>query len=213
MIRAALPKLRGMLGALIVGAVGWLAVARLGMHGAGGSAAAHMGMHVALMSVIAPLVAWWAIGCGMRPRGSLGESLLGATAAQAALLYLWHLPPGLRLAMEAPSAMAVMQLSLLGAATWFWCTIFGSLPARRWGALAALLVTGKVFCLLGVLLVLAPRPLYAAVALEDQQLAGLIMLAACPLTYLGAALVVTLRGLGGLFRARSPVPVREPAVR
>ena len=73
-----------------------------------------------------------------------------------------------------------------------------SLPdARRWHAIPALLLTGKLVCLLAVLLVFAPRALYGTAhahgvsALDDQHLAGLLMIAACPLSYLVAAIMIT----------------------
>jgi putative membrane protein len=69
----------------------------------------------------------------------------------------------------------------------------------------ALLLTGKLTCLLAVLLVFAPRALYPHAALADQQFAGLLMLAACPLSYLGAALVITLR-IVGVSGAAAPAP-------
>ena len=51
---------------------------------------------------------------------------------------------------------------LLLAALCFW-TLLLSLPdARRWHAVAALLLTGKLVCLLAALLVFAPRALYGA---------------------------------------------------
>ena len=77
-----------------------------------------------------------------------------------------------------------------------------SLPEpRRWHALPALLLTGKLVCLLAALLVFAPRALYGAShqhaalmqPLDDQQLAGLLMIAACPLSYLVAAVVITVQ--------------------
>jgi len=70
-------------------------------------------------------------------------------------------------------------------------------------AVAALLITGKLFCLMAALLIFAPRALYAGaeaggashVKVSDQQLAGLIMAVICPLAYVGSAVVVTTRWL------------------
>ena len=87
-------------------------------------------------------------------------------------------------------------------------------------------MTAKLFCLLGALLVLAPRPIYAAhsgphhpvvpsglTALEDQQLAGLLMLAACALTYVAAGAIIAARWLRELVaQGTSPhgaSPVRQ----
>ena len=68
---------------------------------------------------------------------------------------------------------------------------------ERWHGVLGLLVTGKLSCLLAALLVFAPRPLYphrpsrSAMSLADQQLAGLLMLTACPLSYVVAGIVMT----------------------
>lgn len=143
-------------------------------------------------------------------RPHLTGSLLAATAAQILALYAWHLPAGMQVSLASPAGMVVTQLTLLGVAIWFWGAVFASLTTRRWHAVAALMATAKLFCLLGVLLVFAPRALYApvlsAAALEDQQSAGLLMLAVCPLTYLAAGFLATIGGLGGALQigARAP---------
>ena len=83
---------------------------------------------------------------------------------------------------------------------------FGAaLGIGRWRGLLALILTAKLFCLLGVLLVFAPRFLYPglslphaaghvmAASLADQQLAGLLMLVVCPASYLAAGVVIAAR--------------------
>ena len=65
----------------------------------------------------------------------------------------------------------------------------------------ALMVSAKLFCLLGILMILAPRALYAghhgaAIDLADQHLAGLLMITACPLTYLALATFLAARWIG-----------------
>jgi putative membrane protein len=103
-------------------------------------------------------------------------------------------------AMASMLRMVVMQVSLLMIATAFWTAVFARYRCSGWQAIVAVLVTGKLFCLLGALLVFSPRPLYAPelVSFADQQLAGLIMLTACPLTYVGVAFAMTLVGLRNL---------------
>jgi putative membrane protein len=85
-----------------------------------------------------------------------------------------------------------MQLSLCAAAAIFWLAVLSQRSAALWRAMLALLLTSKLYCLLGVLLLFAPVSLYSEVdlshghathALEDQQMAGLLMLLACPPTY------------------------------
>jgi putative membrane protein len=88
--------------------------------------------------------------------------------------------------------------------------------AFRWRALFALLLTGKLFCLLGALLVFAPRLLYGdpaaghawhtpetGDALADQHLGGLLMLAVCPLTYVLAGVIIAAQWLRDLARTNA----------
>ena len=81
-------------------------------------------------------------------------------------------------------------------------------------ALSALLVTAKLSCLLGALFIFAPRPLYAGYlasngiqtdgsALEDQHVAGLLMLTAYTFSYIGAAVVIVARWLSEVEKAPS----------
>jgi putative membrane protein len=111
--------------------------------------------------------------------------------------------------MSNPAIMLTMGASLTAAATWFWLAIYAAPATGRWGGIFALLVTGKLFCLLGALLVFAPRSLFVAMmpgadvvampeSLADQQLAGLVMLVACPLIYITAGVVLASRWFLGM---------------
>ncbi len=111
-----------------------------------------------------------------------------------------------------------MQSSLLLAALLFWYSVI--FAEARWYSLLALLTTGKLFCLLGALLTFAPRPIYPQLrelyaqaghfpvetALSDQQLAGLLMLVACPLIYVLASVVLAARWLLEWSDHSSPLP-------
>jgi putative membrane protein len=95
---------------------------------------------------------------------------------------------------------------LLLSSVWFWLAIFDRTGARLRGKVAALLLTGKLFCLYAVLLTFAPRVLYgdaARIDLADQQLAGLLMITACPLTYVLAAVVLISRWFRDLCEAQN----------
>lgn len=164
----------------------------------------HMTEHIAIMNVAAPVLAL-AIHRRGRQMATDGRSLLLATCAQLTALFGWHVPAALS-AVHASSALhIVMQVTLLAAALWFWTMIVAQVRASRWRAIVALLITGKLVCMLGAVLTFAPRPLYAfgpghpaahvAETLTDQQLAGLLMLAACPLTYVLAGVVIAARWL------------------
>lgn len=153
----------------------------------------HMMIHIMVMNLLAPLVILL-LPVGWR-QGRLvqGRALALATAVQMGLLWGWHLPSALTAALHAPALMAAMHVSLFLAALWFWASIATAWRQRQWTPLAALLVSGKLFCLLGLMLVFATRPLYAeagalhglspVAVLVDQQQAGLLMLIACPIVY------------------------------
>ena len=155
--------------------------------------------HIALMTIAAPVLASW-LRKQVRSATELAgmTSLLAATALQAVLFIAWHSPPGL--AMADQGGDGVMQATLFFSSLWFWLAIFNQDGKHSWRAVAALLLTGKLFCLIAVLLTFAPRVLYVSGAmapdlamtadLADQQLAGLMMITVCPLTYVLAAVVL-----------------------
>jgi len=168
-----------------------------------GPLSAGMAGHILLMNFLAPVAAVWAARSYpalVRPF----RSLAAPTLAQLLLLWGWHAPPTLAAAMDRPGLHLAMQGSLLLAALWFWSAVTNAMAGGQWRAIAALLVTSKLFCLLGVLLTFASYAIYPAMThhglqaldpLADQQLAGLLMLVACPLSYLVAAVVVASRWL------------------
>ncbi|MEX2628972.1 MAG: cytochrome c oxidase assembly protein [Tistlia sp.] len=166
----------------------------------------HMTVHLALMGLAAPLLAFLLLRQLRLPGRALAlvGSLTLASTLQVVLLWGWHLPGLLEPVLARPALHLLMQGSLLLGATWFWLAILSCRGAGRWRSILALLITGKLFCLLGVLLVFAPRALYAfgqghlAPALADQQLAGLLMLTFCPLTYVAAGVAVAARWLSDL---------------
>jgi putative membrane protein len=167
-----------------------------------------MTMHLVLMNAVAPLLALTIAAMRrLPPISASGRSLMAASLVQLALLWGWHAPTAVAAAHRLPALTALAMLSLSAAALWFWLAVILDRSAMRWRALLALLLTGKLFCLLGVLLVLAPRVLYGAAShidLADQQLAGLLMVVACPLSYVVAAVVVAAFGLRDLTRGASP---------
>lgn len=164
----------------------------------------HMARHLLIMNLAAPLLVL--LVPALR-HASFGRALSGATLVQLALLWGWHVPAALTAAMHSPALHLAMEISLLLAAIAFWAGVFA--PGRlAIGEVAlSLLATSKLFCLLGILLVFAPRPLYPAMpghgpagsvadALAGQHLAGLLMLIACPVSYIGAAIGLAWRWLG-----------------
>ncbi|PLU83218.1 cytochrome C oxidase assembly protein [Sinorhizobium medicae] len=154
-----------------------------------GPLAAHMAVHILLMNIVAPLAAL-----------GLSRVLQNSRAISGRLLGL---------ALESSSVHLVMNGSLFLSALLFWWAVLYFRGERSWQPIAALLVTSKLYCLLAVLFVFAPRTLYPDFAsshlghgvggpstgLADQQLAGLIMLVACPVTYVLAGVMIAARWL------------------
>lgn len=185
----------------------------------------HMAAHIVVMNIAAPfLVILFRRVAVIAPNPASARWIGPATAVQIALLWGWHLPAPLAFAYAVLGALMLMHVSLFGAALWFWWTVLEEAESARWRALGALLITGKVFCLLGVLLTFAPRALFVRAAelclgagtaagslLQDQQLAGLLMLVACPLTYVLAGVVIAARWLGDIER-RGPSLLPDPSV-
>jgi putative membrane protein len=173
-----------------------------------GHLSSQMLVHILLMNAVAPLIALalrhrWLTATGLRGR------LFLAMSAQLVLLWAWHSPPALDAVSQSPIHHLAMQASLLICATWFWSAVFFVRDDGRWKPIVALLLTSKMFCLLGVLLVFAPRVLYPNLlsahgghvlpaTLADQQLAGLLMLVACPATYVLAGVVIAARWFGDM---------------
>lgn len=168
-----------------------------------GAISSHMLQHIVLMNVLVPA---WALFAPQRfRRANLWRSWPWATALQIVLLWGWHAPGILPLAMANPLLMLAMHLSLIAAAAWFWLSIVSMPKDGGWRGIFALLITGKLFCLLGALLVFSPNLLFkftasghhgyhaAGTTLDDQHLAGLLMLIACPLTYVGIGVILASR--------------------
>jgi putative membrane protein len=160
--------------------------------------------HVLLVAVAAPLIA------ASLP-AQRRSHLAAATLVQAAVFWSWHAPAAYSLALSSGAAYWLMQLSLLGSATWFWLALRSvSAPAAVAGLLIAMVAMG----LLGALITFAGQPLYAphlattAVwglsPLEDQQAAGLIMWAPASAIYLTVALIVLGRWIGPGRRVEAP---------
>jgi putative membrane protein len=167
-------------------------------------------LHILLMNVAAPAAAFLC-----RPRmpaamSSLGRCIGFAAGLQVAALWAWHLPQAMTFGVGSTAGSTVMHLMLLAVAVWFWTCVIAAAGPQRWRALGALLISGKLVCFLGVLLVFSPRPLYSlhegghlAADLEpiaDQQLAGILMLISCPLVYVFASIVLAVRWLAEIDR-------------
>jgi putative membrane protein len=177
-----------------------------------GPLSAHMALHIALMNIAAPFAAIALLRASSRQPNHPAALLWMATGLQIVLLWAWHAPPAQLATVESMSISVLMHASLFAAALGFWTSLMSVPLNNRWQAIFALLVTGKLACLLGGLLVFAPRTLYATHAhgghvtlsmLDDQQLAGLLMLAACPLSFVIAGIVLAAQMMAELSRKSS----------
>ena len=110
------------------------------------------------------------------------------------LIWGWHSPPALAAAATDPVVSAAMHAGLFASALLFWASVLAFDGDSRWRAVLLLLLTGKLFCLLGLLFTFAPASLFALpvqVELADQQLAGVLMIVACPATYVLAGGIIS----------------------
>ena len=160
------------------------------MHEMGLSLTAQMAVHILAMNVAAPALILFLHNKGILPRRRL-TGLTLAAVVQIAAIWVAH-APGV-IAHATIAGMLLLHIALFAIALWFWQEVLAADGDRRWRAALALLMTAKIFCLLGALMVFAPHAFMAAV--EHQQAAGLLMLVACPITYLLAAGVITRRWL------------------
>ena len=183
------------LGAVAVAAVGALSLWLVTF----GPLATQMAVHIGLMSVAAPAAAVFLVRAGV-VRAAGARWLWQATVVQLLLLWGAHAPAVHQAIMTTPMLQSALWAALFLSALAFWLCLASPRPDPRWREILALLLTGKLACLLAALLVFAPRPLYAvghhAADLNDQQLAGLLMLAACPLSYIVAAIVLAVQMMG-----------------
>lgn len=148
--------------------------------------------HLAVMNILAPVLALTL----PQPEESRRGALLAPATLQLVVLWAWHTPTLQQLAAASALAQTGLMAMLAGSAVWFWHAVIGAARAGEWQALGALLLTGKLACLLGALLIFAPRDLYGlpglALALcitgpsslDDQQLAGLLMVASPKMAFL-----------------------------
>jgi putative membrane protein len=157
-----------------------------------------MALHIATMNVLAPLAAVFLLRrfpaiCS----GATAKGLWLATLLQMGLLWAWHSPPVYSASAGSMPIEIAAHAALFLSALLFWTSVVAS--PSPWSAMLALLVNGKLACLLGALLIFAPRVLIctsqpdaalSTVGIDDQHLAGLLMIAACPLSYVLTAVLL-----------------------
>jgi putative membrane protein len=211
-----------------LGGLGWLLP---------GPFSAHMAMHMAVVAVAAPLLAFGVAGSALDParRFPAVFAVVPASIAELILVWGWHTPALHHAARHSALALLLEQGSFLLSGVWLWASAVGGDRHERGGAgILALLLTCMHMTLLGALLALPPRAVYdhpvtarasaqhaahgAAVTgreptalspLQDQHLGGAIMIVLGGASYLCGGLWLAV----GLVRRRAgaagarPLPV------
>lgn len=157
-----------------------------------------------------------------RPPWRLLARLPIAASVHSIVVWLWHVPLAFQAALENEFMHAVEHFSLFGSALLFWWGVIhsGRRGYSRYGSgILSLFLVAMHTKLLGVLIAFAPAPLYTAYAagaspwglstLEDQQLAGLIMLLPCEIVYLLAGLTLMAAWLTTTEPYQGRLPRRE----
>lgn len=172
-----------------------------------GAFSAHMSMHMLVVAVAAPLLVLGIAGGQLDPvrlRPRLFAPI-PASFVELIVVWVWHAPTFHHAARSHPLFLYLEQTTFLAAGLLLWLSVLGggaSRTANRTGmGIVALLLTSMHMTLLGALLALSPRPLYAHMAalasmtpIEDQHLGGAIMLVIGGASYLlgGVCLMFTL---------------------
>ena len=204
---------------------------------ADGSFAWHMGQHLLLMLIAAPLLALAnthlvsLFALAMSPRRLFGRVFSGIPGVRlaaadrrgpflAALLFalglwLWHAPRMYDTALENAPIHTLEHLTFLITSAVFWRMVLNA-GDRRLDAGSAILLTvivGLQANLLAALIVLAPSPIYSVYAmndLADQQVGGILMLVPASLVFVAATVIAIGRLVrsGETQRRGRPTPKR-----
>jgi putative membrane protein len=178
----------------------------------------HMAQHMLLIVVAAPLLALASVGVALltalpaRVRVPVGRTFAAggrlrrlrdgltavalATALHGLVIWAWHAPVLYQAALEDDLVHWLEHLTMLGSAVLFWWSAISGGRGQALGrgaGVAALFLAMLHTGFMGILITLAPQPLYEGyltvapfglTALEDQQLAGIVMLVPGGLAYL-----------------------------
>jgi putative membrane protein len=168
---------------------------------------AHMTMHMGVVAVAAPLLTMGVIGGQLDPVRKIPQLFapIPASILEFVAVWAWHAPALHQAARHSTVGLVAEQGTFLLAGLFLWLSACGGEAWCRGPRTAAgvvgLLLTAMHMTLLGALLALSPRPLYAhghgvagLTALEDQHLGGAIMLLVGGVAYLlgGLGLMVGL---------------------
>ncbi len=168
---------------------------------AGASFSAHMAMHMIVVAIASPFLAFGLAGSRLDPVRKWPALFppLPISVVELLIVWAWHAPALHHLARHSVAGLIAEQGTFLLCGLLIWLAAFGGERPRgrgRAGAgVAALLLTSMHMTFLGALLALAPRPLYlhaghlaTLTPLEDQHLGGAIMLIVGGISYLAGGL-------------------------
>lgn len=144
----------------------------------------------------------------------------------ASILWIWHMPGPYQAAVLDDTVHTLEHMAFLAGALLLWWTVLLSVRGSVLGlgsGIFLLFTTGLQEGLLGALLTFSPRPLYPVyetgpglwniTALEDQQLAGLLMWIPGGFIYLSGALLLCYLWLARMARSGPELIRREPTLR
>jgi putative membrane protein len=184
-----------------------------------GAFSAHMTMHMMVVAVATPLIALGISGRRLDPvcRWPRLFAPVPLSMFEFFVVWAWHAPAWHHFARHTAHGVALEQGSFLLAGLLVWLAVFGGDRAdgkRKGAGVLALLLTAMHMTLLGALLALTPRPLYAhadmsttLTPLADQQLGGAIMIVGGGVAYIAGGLWL----VAGLLRSKSaPIPRGAP---
>jgi putative membrane protein len=178
------------------------------------SFALHMVLHIGVVALAAPMLAFGIAGSRADPARAAPRLFapLPASALELVIVWAWHTPLLHHLAREQTWGLVTEQASFLAAGLLVWSAALGGRSGQRQeraaAGIAGLLMTSMHMTLLGALLAVTPRPLFhhatapafGLTALEDQHLGGVLMLIGAGLPYLAGALAL----LAALLRPPAP---------
>jgi putative membrane protein len=161
---------------------------------------AHMTMHMGVAAVSAPLIAIAVAGGRWDPVRHFPALLvpIPVSVLELVVVWTWHSPALHHAARHNAAALVAEQGMFFVTGLLMWFSAFGGDrrdPSRSGAGVVGLLLTSMHMTLLGALLALTPRPLYAHAngflglsPIEDQHLGGAIMLLAGGIAYLAGGL-------------------------
>ncbi len=168
---------------------------------------AHMALHMAVVGIGVPLIAAGLAPLLVHSRLMRAHPVvpLAISLADLVVVWGWHAPVLHEASRSSPAALAVEQASFALAALLVWLIALGSQQGRRSEAALAgaltLFFTSMHMTLLGALIGLATRPIYAhdhghwLDPVADQQIGGAIMLVIGGVIYLTGGLMLIARVL------------------